>query len=346
MVLCFKGGAKLDFSILSDQELTNRTLQAVKEERRVTLEVLRLLHEINHRRLYATLGFSSLYDYAIKGLGYSGGAAYRRIEAMRLIADVPAAAAKVATGTITLSTISAVQDFLRASRKPGGKKYSAPEKAGLLTCMEGKSTREVQKSLASLLPAAAPRQDNVRVLAGGTRTEIRFEADEELMQMLARVKDIMACPGRMTPTYAEIFKKLAHVYLEKKDPATRAGKSAAKISQKPAPEVKNPPCGDSCSAPTPGPRRATPPARSRYVPAHIKRALHARAGMRCEYISPLTGQRCACTRALQYEHVHPFALGGPATLQNMKLLCPAHNTQTAIETFGREHMAKFVKSLA
>jgi hypothetical protein len=58
---------------LSDSELLTRTQHAAKEERRVTIEVLHLLREVDRRRLFAARGFSSLIDYAIRELGYSSG---------------------------------------------------------------------------------------------------------------------------------------------------------------------------------------------------------------------------------------------------------------------------------
>ena len=39
------------------------------------------------------------------------------------------------------------------------------------------------------------------------------------------------------------------------------------------------------------------------------------------------------------EHRHPFALGGPATVENLCLLCRAHNAQAARRVFGDTFIA-------
>ena len=51
------------------------------------------LLEIDARRLYLSRGFSGLFDYVKRGLGYSDAAAWRRINGMKLCAHVEGAGA-------------------------------------------------------------------------------------------------------------------------------------------------------------------------------------------------------------------------------------------------------------
>ena len=74
---------------LSNQELLSRTKLLIQEERNLHIQVLNHLKEINSRKLYLKRGFSSLFDYCHKELGYSEGAAYRRIQAMKLCQELP-----------------------------------------------------------------------------------------------------------------------------------------------------------------------------------------------------------------------------------------------------------------
>ena len=58
---------------------------------------------------------------------------------------------------------------------------------------------------------------------------------------------------------------------------------------------------------------------SRNIPEHIKRAVNARDKFRC--------QNCGvATEFIHYDHVFPFDLGGPTTVENMQSLCPKCNT--------------------
>ena len=62
---------------LTDYDLSLQIKQTVSEEKKITLNVLRLLREVEKRRLFAKRGFSSLFDFAVKELGYSESAAGR-----------------------------------------------------------------------------------------------------------------------------------------------------------------------------------------------------------------------------------------------------------------------------
>ncbi len=59
------------------------------DERKITLEIIELLEEIDRRKLYLLRGFGSLLEYCVKELKYSESSAYRRISAMRVVHDLP-----------------------------------------------------------------------------------------------------------------------------------------------------------------------------------------------------------------------------------------------------------------
>ena len=71
---------------------------------------------------------------------------------------------------------------------------------------------------------------------------------------------------------------------------------------------------------------------SRHVPAHLRRAVSARDGDRCAFVG--SEGRCTETAGLQYHHRIPFADGGPTTVDNLELRCPAHNAYEAERWFG------------
>jgi len=58
---------------------------------------------------------------------------------------------------------------------------------------------------------------------------------------------------------------------------------------------------------------------------------------RCAYVSP-AGRRCESRWMLEFDHVHEFARGGEATVDNVRLLCRAHNQYLAECTFGAGFM--------
>ena len=83
--------------------------------------------------------------------------------------------------------------------------------------------------------------------------------------------------------------------------------------------------------------REQSPTNARTIPAHVKRDVWKRDCGRCTFQSA-TGRRCACTRSLEFDHVKPFALGGEATSENVRLLCRKHNQLEAERRLGADFL--------
>src|SRR6266446_3948966 len=76
-----------------------------------------------------------------------------------------------------------------------------------------------------------------------------------------------------------------------------------------------------------------PPVTSRHVPQQVKRAVWKRDGGQCALVSP-TGHRCTERTFLEFHHIQPYALQGPATVDNISLRCWRHNQYEAELIFG------------
>jgi hypothetical protein len=64
-------------------------------------------------------------------------------------------------------------------------------------------------------------------------------------------------------------------------------------------------------------------ARTRHVPAAVRRTVWARDEGRCAFVG--TNGRCQERGFLEFHHVEPFATGGETTAGNLQLRCRAHN---------------------
>jgi hypothetical protein len=80
---------------------------------------------------------------------------------------------------------------------------------------------------------------------------------------------------------------------------------------------------------------------SRKVPAAVRKVVRKRANGCCEFTSA-SGKRCNSRHKLQYHHQIPDARNGPATVENIFLMCATHNIHYAIQDFGAAHMAQFL----
>jgi hypothetical protein len=87
---------------------------------------------------------------------------------------------------------------------------------------------------------------------------------------------------------------------------------------------------------------SAPARNSRYVPADVRRTVWQRDEARCTF-EDANGRRCSERAGLEIHHDHAFALGGPATVENLRLLCRAHNAFWAERDFGRAQMRSIVE---
>ncbi|MDR3606862.1 MAG: HNH endonuclease signature motif containing protein [Oligoflexia bacterium] len=306
----------MNFKSVSDSALLEKTKTLVQEERKLTTSVLWHLHEIQKRRLYAEQGFQSLFDYCVRGLNYSEAAAGRRIAAMRLLVDVPEAEPLLEAGAISLSTLSTIQGFVQRKDAPTSK----AEKMELVAALQGKSRRECEQHLVALGPEAARPADRERVISP-TETEIRFVADDALMEKLKRIRELDAHVNS-DPSYLDLFHRLADLALKKLDPEKR-------IERKSTPPAESPQIPE---APSTNPR---------YVPAAVKGLVWKRDQGCCTYRTP-EGRRCSSRFALEIDHIKPLAHGGLSTPENLRLLCRAHNRQQALAKLGPEVMRPYL----
>ena len=81
---------------------------------------------------------------------------------------------------------------------------------------------------------------------------------------------------------------------------------------------------------------------SRSITAAVKHAVKQRDGCQCTFVSK-DKRRCAETKNLHFDHKDPFALGGCSTVDNLRLLCPAHNRLEATKVFGAARIASIVQ---
>jgi hypothetical protein len=117
MISSSPNGGFMNLKHLSDHDLVTETERLVQTERELLTSVLHHLREIERRRLFSQLGFRSLFDYAVKKLGYSEDQAYRRIEAMRVLKDLPEMEEKLKDGSISLTNLTQAQKLFRQEKR-------------------------------------------------------------------------------------------------------------------------------------------------------------------------------------------------------------------------------------
>ncbi len=240
---------------LPDQVLLAHTRSLVLHEQALQLAVLDHLREIHARHLHLRLGFSSLFDYAVRELGYSEGAAWRRIKAMRLCSDTAGSRERLQDGSLSLSAAAQLQntfDLLQrtataaadpgaaptapellplgtgTARGPGasGAGAAAParpvpalnaaQRQELVAQASGKSTREVKQLLAGVAPELARPADRMRALGDG-RWELKVVIDAACQ---CGIEQLRALLSHVDPhlTLGQLVERLVQDGLQRYDP--------------------------------------------------------------------------------------------------------------------------------
>lgn len=325
------------FKNISNSELLLKTKTLVQEERRIATEVLWCLQEVESRLIYAELGYSSLYDFAIRELGYSEGSAHRRISAMRLLKALPVATQKqteekMKTGSVSLTNLALLQSFFKTEKKIHHKDYSDDQKQDLIGRLENQTKREAEKILIQLQPEFE-KKERERVV-GATEVQITFVASEQLMAKLRKIKNLTGHQDQ-SPTYAQLIEKMADVMLAKIDPLVQKSRSIslAQSSTKVSVTSSAGPKGiaheksETAIARTAEIKNSTKDKNTltRHIPAAVRRKVWLRDRARCTYVHRETQKKCESQFGLELDHIRPFSMDGSHELENLRLRCRAHN---------------------
>ena len=131
--------ANTNLKNMSNDQLLLQTKNLVQKERQINIQVLQHLQEIEKRKLYLKRSFSSLFEYAVKELGYSESSAYRRIKAMKLCKELPETKTQISTGKLNLCTASKLQTVFEKQEKQIKNKVREQQRIATKALLEKKN---------------------------------------------------------------------------------------------------------------------------------------------------------------------------------------------------------------
>ena len=315
------------FGQLSYDQLVGEIKRLVGAERCATAELIRGLMEVDARRSYLHLGYSSLFAFCTQALYLSEHAAYGRIEAVRAARKFPVLLDRLTDGSLNLTAVGLLSRYLTQQNH-----------CEVLDAACHKTKRQIEEMVAALAPKPAAPTIIRKVSQGATGSlttlvecpaapetatppatplavirplapeayKIQFTVSRETHDKLRKAQDLLRHTNR-TGDPAAIFDRALTLLLEHLEKKRLA--------------LTNKPRANSEAS-----------ARSRHVPAGVKRAVWKRDEGRCAFVG--TDGRCTERALLEFHHVEPFALGGEATVQNIQLRCRAHNAFEADLAFS------------
>lgn len=286
----------MDLSKISNSELIVRLEKLTRTERKITHVILCHINEVESRRIYADLGFDSMYKYLTQQLGYGEDSAYRRLQAARLLKQAPQVAEKLENGSLNLTQLTQVQKCLKQEVKEG-RRVDLKLTHQVLEKIENKTSFETAKCLAQEFDQAIQTREVVKPQKDNSvRLEMTFTEEQMVSLQKAQASLSHVLPDG---NWADLFLHLATKHLKKEQ-----GK---KISAK-EPQVTQ---GFA--------------AQRRHIKITLKRELLHKANHCCEFVSPTDGKKCESTYQLQIDHRIPLAKGGTNNSDNLRVLCRTHN---------------------
>ena len=294
---------------LSNPDLEANLKQLIHQERKLLHLILLHIKEVESRRLYLKKAYPSLFEYLTKEYGYSAGSAMRRIEASRLLRDVPQLARQIQSGQVNLSQITEISRAIKKSQKITQRFVSKQEKEDLVLKVAGLSLSETQK-VVSLELDIKPKEIEKQRTQQDESVRVEMTLTKQQMQKLNKCKDLAAHlleQRKMNTSLASVLEVVMDQFLkergcgaeaEKKKTAQAKGASQAKSTSKM--EVNK-----------------TLTAKTKSI--ILKRDLC------CQYTDPLTNKKCGSTFKLEIDHKQPRWADGEHRISNLQALCKQHN---------------------
>jgi 5-methylcytosine-specific restriction endonuclease McrA len=353
---------------IPDDELLHRLTELMGQSRRAEADIVAHIAEVEERRLFAREAFPSMFAYCLDVLHLSEAEAYLRIAAARASLKHPILLTMLADGRLHLTAIVLLAPHLTRENRDG-----------LLERATHRSKRQIEELIAEIAPRPdAPvmvrklperrtlptpgllvvlnsgdglgqglgqvpmlelgpdgvgvlRPDGVGVpetnagqdppvslsvvqpLSPG-RYKVQFTASAEFHHKLERLQALMGSNG-LEGDLAAVIEQAVTEKLERLEARRFARTNPRKVSGRPRPSPS-----------------------SRHIPAPVRRAVYERDGGRCRYVDE-QGRRCKERDQLQFHHRHPYGLGGEHSVQNIRLMCRAHNDYLARCDYGWKAMA-------
>lgn len=311
------------------QAIHRQALEAAQAYRRAEAGLIDALIAVERERVFARLGFSSLFVYAVEALGLSEASSYNAIAVARKAREVPQLMAAIREGSVSISKAKKIASVLTPENQ---EEWLAKAKA--------LSSRKIEKEVARENPrAAAPERASY---VSERRLALSLGVSEELMLKLRRAQDRVSQARGRASTLEETLEEMVTFFLKHKDPVEKARRVIAKkgavtkpgeefpeMQKKMLPEMPPEMLKDktNCSreqSPEPGRSGGSGRRERKPLPAALLHQIQLRDQGACQHRRP-DGALCGERRWVDLHHVVPVSRGGEDSRENLVTLCRVHH---------------------
>lgn len=198
---------------LKDQDLNEKVKSLAAQERKLTKEILLHIAEVDKRKLFLKMAYSSLFDYLTKEIGYSFGAAQRRIDSARLMHKVPEVSDQIEDGSLHLSQISKVQKICRHIKKESGMAVEVATQKAVLKKLENKTSEQTDLILAQEFQMKVKTIEK-KVIQKDESVRLELTLTKEEMELLNKARELLSnkTGGSLKNTLIEMAERTIKSY--------------------------------------------------------------------------------------------------------------------------------------
>ena len=309
------------------QTVHEQALAAAQSFRKAESALIDALIAVERDYVFAKLGFSSLFTYAVEALRLSEAVASSAITVARKARAIPALQQSISAGVISISKAKKIASVITPENQT-----EWLEKA------ESLSSRKLEKEVAGENPKTNTPERAKYV--SKKRLYISLGVEEELMLRVRQTQHLVSQSRGHAASLEETLEDLVTLYLKYKDPLEKAKRVIAKKGiQKPSNSVEKQFPGTAQdetaaknSEATNAETNSTPKGSIRKpnrtpIPEPIQHQVRLRDQSRCQFPRH-NGTICGEKRWLDIHHVIPVFQGGSHDLENLITLCKAHHSET------------------
>jgi len=340
---------------LSDSDFIDQMESNAGVEHSSTVKMLHFINDLERRKLFLDLGYSSVFDYCVRRIKYSSSQAGRRIQAARCCRRYPELWAFLRQREVCVTTLALIEPIITDDNRDD-----------IIQRVRGASRREVERLLSEYRPPAALR-DRIRYVQVPSpsprnidaalldrqcarsipeewrdripteeKVFVQFLADDEFLALFEEVRNLVPDGGDLT--FAELMKAALVEYRDRHSPAARQERREPRRVNDAAPVAGAGKTG--ANGPDSHRWEWEDATKSRHIPDETRDEVLVRERGQCSFVAP-DGTQCGCRKGLQIVHITPYAAGGTHDPANLRLLCGAHNRLAAERTLGKHVMQPF-----
>jgi len=279
------------------------------------VELVAVLNKIETLKLHRTLGFASLFTYAVSALGLSEPVAYALMNVARKAREIRALHDALVAQKLSVSRASRIVAALTLANASALIEFAATH-----------SQRETDQEVARLSDRKGEKPENLKIPA-------------EVLELLKKARAVMASRKKRDIKLAEALKLVLEEFLDRHEPvrkAERALKRAENLTTKNIKETRT----RKRSVQTERPAKVSKGRTA--IAARARHIVNARDQARCTFVD-LTGNRCSSDRWLHTHHILPVSKGGGNEPANLTTLCSFHHDLVHQLSFAIEGQVNWIR---